>query len=428
MQAASQKSKAIDLELRQAGLSLQHKFMFYIVSCDSTLEITTPDARRWAVEATTERQAIELVRNTIGESARMAGLSVSELTNEARLQNPALQSLGVTEVIVEIGADTADQVNEWEPEFLIQPLSLRDEATPSWLPAGLWPQLLVTPDGGRAYGIVTADVWDAAAPGAEMRAVPLWDTTLLAGDADEVSQSAPVLVDLSLDGYSDTPPTTLHRLLAILGKRTPMILRSNLDLPQLQRNLRKLVMVVDVNGRRYFNRFWEPEFFLYMLTFLGQRAFMAPLAGVTHFAAVIEDDVVSTPLDFSGAPYAVRNKEQDLDLLFAAGIAMVALRHCRFLESEFKKGCDQDIVFQTANRLFDLTSLDYADVGHCIEVCYSALEFYGDRVDSYLTPDVCATCQENGVLSMMFHDLHGRYMFGLRHAIAPHLLHPVEQV
>lgn len=134
--AASQISKAPDLDLRQAGLWLQHKFMFYIVSCDSTLEDTTPDARRWAVEATTERQAIELVRNTIGESARMAGLSVSELTNEARLQDPALQSLGVTEVIVEIGVDTAGQGDGWEPEFLIQPLSVRDDAMPSWLPTG----------------------------------------------------------------------------------------------------------------------------------------------------------------------------------------------------------------------------------------------------------------------------------------------------
>ena len=144
-----------------------------------------------------------------------------------------------------------------------------------------------------------------------------------------------------------------------------------------------------------------------------------------HFAVVIEDDVVSTPLDFSNTPFAVGNK--DLHLLFAAGIAMVALRHCRFLEGEFKKGCDQDMVFQTANRPFDLKSLDCDDVGHCVELCYFVLEFCGDPVDSYLAPDICATCQENGVLSMMFHDLHGRYIFGLRHAIAPHLLHPVQQ-
>ncbi len=370
---------------------------------------------RWGVEAATERQALEMVRRRVGEVGTLAAKPVTDIA-----RYPELAVLGLTTAIVPLGPDAGD--TGVSREMSIAPLHAPDKGDLGWLPSGLRPCLLDRGDGVRAYMIVPSAIWEGqadenGAPPSLSLAHPDVADAFLAG-------TMPVLVDVTLTQTGTWPPTAFHGVLPVLGDKMPLILRTSQDIGTFRDVLRRLVMVRDVDGRRYFNRFWEPEFFLYFVLFLEGRGLLAPLAEVTEFAACIEGEIVRGALDLAACRTAPADPSGDLDRLFGAGAAMVALRHIRKVEAEFAAGCDPDAIYAMARRLFDLKRMDYFGVQACMELCYAAHAIYRDAPERYLSSGRADTCMDEGGLTMEFHDLHGRSMFGLRQDVLPHLLHP----
>lgn len=283
----------------------------------------------------------------------------------------------------------------------------------------------------RIYAVIDPHLWpsqhgslpeDIAAAG--LPAACLFDL-----DSDHSrADTAPWLIDLTIS-EAEVPrfaPTSLHRRAFAkgTGPGCQLFLRSPLPLVPMRQSLRKLTKVQDTDGKWYFNRFWEPEFFLYFVLFLEGRRMLAPLADLTGFALASEGRIITARTDLRATPEAPPDREGDLDLLFEAGTAMVALRHARRLEKEFLKGCNTDIVYALAKERFGLVGMDYRFVMKCVDISYSMVGFFGDKAGNRLTDETVRACfDSSGQLSPQIEILHGLCMFGLRQGVSPDLLH-----
>lgn len=340
-----------------------------------------------------------------------------------------------TEIRTGIGISTPMSEGEvsWRaldgtPHTILSEKSLNDgpAETPAWLPPVAWATLYLPRDSARPYAIIDPSTWSTKSSSlgdeiaeSNLAAVCLFEP----GAEDELLELGPWLVDLSFDGpASDEPPTPFHR--RVFADRSMLFLRSPLDLADFRRALRKLTRVRDVDDKWYFNRFWEPEFFIYFILFLEGRRLIAPLADLTGFAIRLDDSFASAETSLAEAREAPMDNQGDMDLLFDAGTAMVALRHARKLEAEFSYGLDSFDVFTLARERLSLDGMDYRFVAKCVEIAYSAMAFYGAEAASRLNDELIDGCFDgDGELTMQIEMVHGQTMFGLRQGIPPHLLH-----
>jgi len=315
--------------------------------------------------------------------------------------------------------------------MLTAPSDIVPKDLPSWLPAQLWAALYATEDGARVYAILDPQLWpflkESLTDGPVETLCPsavLFHTENL---DDDVAESSPWVVDITLPGSAipDSPPNRLFADIALHYQEHPagVFLRSPVDLDEMHRSLRKLTKFQDNDGKWYYNRFWEPEFFLYFISFLAGRRLLAPLNHVTSITAAAEGALLMAPCNLTSCAHAAQDRETDLELLFEAGEAMVALRRARMLEAEYERGLDPADVYALAKSHLHLEGLDYASVCKCIDICFVLQAFFGERAQEALHDQLVGRIFDaNGDITLDLPLLHGHVMFALSQNIAPHLL------
>lgn len=385
----------------------------------------------WAVEAATETQVRDLVITALARDGRaLVRIRVSEASREERDRDRLFDGIGVSLVIREnrLSQAAPDVQAGALPAETALPVRLAGDET--WIPAVLFDFLFrqAAPD-DRIFAILEETDWTGpegsihdAADLAGVPAASLYDL----GSAETEGRNAPWLVDLTApDASPDRAPTMLHKRLMSRPEmlRTCVFLRVPLPLNELRARLRKLTRIRDLDDKWYYCRFWEPEFFLYMVLFLEQRRLLSPLEDLRGFAVVVEDQIITCPTNLRAASNASTDRARDLDLLFDAGVAMIALRHARVLERDYQHGLRPYDVYRLARNRLSLRGMDYRFVQKCVDIAYSALHFYGDDAIRMLDDSIVAKCfDEHGDLQIFIEYLHGITMFALIHDIAPHKL------
>ncbi|MDP0926555.1 DUF4123 domain-containing protein [Paracoccus onubensis] len=303
---------------------------------------------------------------------------------------------------------------------------------PEWIAPALWDALFAHHDGHRVYAVLDGSVWqqtgntlaEALSDGL-LPAAPLFENQATGADTPEQSEMrsiSPWLVDLTLDPEQRDNPGRFRRQLfgSLWQTNIGIFLRSPTSPPDMRNRLRKLTKIRDMDDRWYYNRFWEPEFFLYFILFLRGRRLLAPLTTVSGFTVQIEGKIITAKTDLSSCADAPRDPESDIERLFNAGTAMVALRHARRMEVSYKRGLDPDHVYELAQKLFGLDGIDYGHVIKFIEICYVLIAFYGDRAAQVLSEAGVDECfDDEGGVTLQAEILHGRCMFGIDQNIAP---------
>jgi hypothetical protein len=198
----------------------------------------------------------------------------------------------------------------------------------------------------------------------------------------------------------------------------------------MHHSLRKLTRLYDDRSATwYFNRFWEPEFFVYFATHLAGRPLLAPLSHVTGFAVVVDGSVLAADWTLcrdGNVAATAEDRRIDLNLVFDAGMAMVGLRRARALEAEYKRGQDPVAVFDLARERFVLEGLDYSIMTQCIDIAYVMRGFFGDQAAEALGDRLIERLfDEEGEPRQALALLHGHSMFSLKHNIPPHHLRNV---
>lgn len=385
----------------------------------------------WAVEAATEAQVRDLIISSLSRSGRiLVGISVQQVTEPDRLHDPLFDGIGVSHFIREgrASADTPAPTGGVVPSE--SPVPSRSVGNAPWIPPALQDVLFVqaAPE-DRVFAILEPMAWTGSAgtfaDAADKAAVPaacLYDTES-AGHGDG---NAPWLVDLTAsDAVGDRAPTMFHKRLFGRPEMLPkcVFLRAPMSLAEMRSGLRKLTRIRDLDDKWYYCRFWEPEFFLYLILFLEGRRLLSPLAGLRAFAVTVEDRIITSATDLRAAELAEPDRAGDLDLLFDAGVAMIALRRARALEREHGHGQRPYAVYTLARKRLSLRGMDYRFVEKCVDIAYSMRHFYGDRAIEVLDDDIVARCfDEHGDLRIFIEYLHGLSMFALIHNIAPHTL------
>ena len=400
------------------------------------------DGRRgrsdWAVEASHRDHALQLIQHRLGRDGRiLLSIEITPIT----IDQATDEHFGVVGLLDMLREGPVHWQNQPDGAALQIAEALPDAdpaGVPDWIAPPYWRALFAmrktttqagTAQDDHSYVVIDPTTWPSrhGSLAEDIAASNLPATCLFnAAPHSDQAESAPWLVDLTPPpGPLDDPPSSLHRRAFARGTGPDglLFLRSTLDLDGLRAQLRKLTRVQDLDGKWYFNRFWEPEFFLYMLYFLEGRRLLAPLAQLTGFAFAAEGRIISGRTDLRASLTAPQDRAADLDLLFDAGTAMVALRHSRRLEKEFGKNCDPDSVYALAKDRFGLSAMDYRFVMKCIEITYSAISFFGPHAQTRLDDGLMRNCfDDDGQLSPFIELLHGQCMFGLRHDISPDLL------
>jgi hypothetical protein len=378
----------------------------------------------WVIEAFDVAQVHLLVEAALVRSGRVA--AIVDIQAGAQVQSAAV---GLATVLNEGPIRWEGQVDQ----SVITLAAMPDHVTtalPDWLPAPLWQALYTQQDDARVYAVIDPSLWptmgaDLASDLAQsgLPAAPLY----LATTDEAVAATSPWLVDLTLPPgpMPDMAPSTIHQRLGttFLLRPAGIFIRAPIGLSAMRAGLRKLTKVQDQDGKWYYNRFWEPEFFLYFISFLAGRRLLAPIAQVTGIAAVAGEGLIAADCDLSGCATAPLDRDGDLDLLFDAGTAMVALRHARACEAKHNRAIEPDAAYALARAELMRDGMDYATVCQCVDIAYALISFYGDSARQALQGRLQQMLfSDDGQESLHFPFFHGHVMFGLSQNIPPHHL------
>ena len=381
----------------------------------------------WRIEAFDEVQA----RQMLSVRLRQHGHVATDITNENyNVDNDHPIVAGRNAAIEEVYLKWENALDNVEIS-LVLPSDSGPADLPSWLPSALWSALYQYNDDARVYAVIdpqlspflehylTDEIDDH-----RCAALPLFS---LDGSDDAIVENSPWLVDLTLkdNKVPDAPPNALFRVIALYYLEQPggIFLRSPVGLDEMHRSLRKLTKIRDYGDKWYFNRFWEPEFFLYFISFLSGRNMLSPISHVTGIAAVAGDALLMAACDLTSCISRTHDRDADLDLLFEAGLAMVAMRQARTLEAKYVHGLDPADVYAFAKERLGLEGYDYAHVCMCIDICYGLQSFFGTQAQDALYDNLIARLfDDEGDITLELPLFHGHIMFALSQNIAPHLL------
>lgn len=247
----------------------------------------------------------------------------------------------------------------------------------------------------------------------------LTSAPLFQGDIEEEdAELLPTLVELQLKNPAQH---RFVRQLFTIGWElgAGIVFRSTEKIGVAHAGLRKLTLLRD-EDTWYFNRFWEPEFFLYFANFMKNTRLFNHLGFAHDFHFPVEGVSVQLKMDWEGTP-EITDHDDQLDLVFAAGAAMVGIRHIINLNEEAEHPLDQDQVFGDWSDIFGEYDLNYAMECQSIEIVYTLRRMVGTGYRQYLQPDFVAACfnPETGDPNTMFRILHGACMFGYKNHILP---------
>lgn len=382
---------------------------------------------RWAVDAANEHQVREMIAKALANDGRKASnLRIAIWDQEASETDPLFDGVGIVTAIRE--GDRKDGTDSAAGNLALttSTASGRTISDSSWITPQLWQTFFSPKRSDNVFLLIEESRWLGAnsSIGDDIAAATLKGLSLYGSDSDQNDTgTVPWLIDLTCRGADrERPPTLFHK--AVFGLpdvlKHCVILRTPVDLEGMRKNLRKLTRVQDTDGRWYYCRFWEPEFFLYLTLFLERRRLLAPLAGVSAFAVLIEGELITAEVDLSPAAFAPSDRAGDLDLLFDAGTAMVALKRARSVEAEFNYGCRPKSVYALARRRLSLRGMDYSFVAKCVDIAYAMLHFYKDGATQRLNDDIVTRCfDDQGDVQIFIEYLHGLCMFALIHDIPP---------
>lgn len=380
----------------------------------------------WAVEAHTSDEARGMISNALArEGLSLTSIDLVEVSGFSEV-DPTLPSLGEFEVLREGRREWLGGQNGQCVRAIAVDLETCSNAGPDWISPDLWDALFAQEDKANVFAVLDGDVWNANCPAeiAEMAEEPgVVAQPLYNSDGNpEIDAASPWVVDLGLSTVPSAPPSELHRHLFqnLWQKNFGIFLRFDGSLVQLRTQLRKLTKFRDLDDSWYFNRFWEPEFFLYFTLFLSGRRLLAPLADVRGFAIQVDGGVIAAETNFAACKDASADPEGDLDRLFEAGTAMVSIRAAREMEAEHMRGVDPDEVYSTAQQLFGLSGLDYRFARKFTQICYALMSFYGDNAVAALPEKEIRACfDDDGSISSQIEFLYGRCMFALKQNVPP---------
>lgn len=385
----------------------------------------------WAVDAATEAQAREMIVKAMADDRRHpTKLSIVGTFDHAT--KPASRLFdGVGTVIAIRESRRSDQLNPAKSGISLQTSRAKARTIDNapWIAPALWRAFFSSANTKNSFLLVEDGKLQTAEgsiresiASSGLQGVCLYDLD----DDSNVKDCAPWLINLTChDASREHPPTQLHK--AVFGRSNGLehgiLLQSSASLEAMRKNLRRLTRVQDSDGKWYYCRFWEPEFFLYLALFLEKRRLLAPLSDLSAFAVLIEEELIVAEVNLSADVSLPVDRAGDLDLLFDAGTAMVALRRARALEREFGYGCRPQLVYALARERLSLRGMDYSFVTKCVDIAYAMRHFYLDVAAERLNDDTVTRClDQHGNVQIFINYLHGLCMFALIHNIAPHKL------
>lgn len=245
--------------------------------------------------------------------------------------------------------------------------------------------------------------------------------SLFQGRAEEkFSNAAPYIVDMSIRGEDEY----FQRMFIedFWEENFGIIAHSPASIEDLRAACRKLTRLSDQDGKWFYHRFWEPEYFLYFTSFLQGTKLLDRLSLVEEFIVQIErSPVVIKPRHGALRPETAGQTE--MDLVFAASSAMVGTRHARRLEAQFSRNIDPDDVYELYTYVFFDRFTDYAHLTAGITVLYCLLANYGADWRKHMLDDVRFLLQnEDAESEMALLTLGERCLFSLKNDVQPHIL------
>ncbi|WP_298258213.1 DUF4123 domain-containing protein [uncultured Litoreibacter sp.] len=308
----------------------------------------------------------------------------------------------------------------------ITPIDVETSSSPDWILSEMWVPLFQGSGDAKPYALIDGAVWASLIGDLQevLEASGKPFCSLFQGvTAEEFGEESPFLVELDLEEKG--APTEIHRLLFDPGRSLALgfFFRSKVGIYELQKAFRKLTRVKDIDESWYYVRYWEPEYFIFLAFFLEGTRLLGVFEEVESFILPIEGDVVEVKGPFSPPEPAEYDREYELDRLFDAGAAMVAIRHARSLEQDHDAGCDSDTVYDVFRTAFSGYELDYSDLTACVDIVYVLFASYGAEASAKLTKEVMEYCfDETGEMKISFEHVHGQCMFALKHGLLPHRL------
>jgi len=301
----------------------------------------------------------------------------------------------------------------------------------SWLPKAL--KILLFEKCGSSsemntYAILDSTVWGKQGQdlSVELENSGLEWKCLFKGQAEEDNKdAAPYLVNISWENFDPDNAIPFHRALIEKYWETNIgiFFRSTASLDDLWGEFRKFTRIKDTDGKWFYLRFWEPEYFLYFFTFMKNTAAIRRLKDIPMFIFQIAGSAVSISPEYDRLSLLYTEHDEQVDLMFDASTAMVAFRHIRKLEETYEGEVDAGKGFEIFQKLFGNCEMDYTDMQDGLDVIYSVIYCYRDMWPKYLTQDVLDRCfEEDGTIDHFLTLLQGQCIFAIKNGLRPHEL------
>jgi hypothetical protein len=293
---------------------------------------------------------------------------------------------------------------------------------PSWTDTSLARLLFDHEPLIRTFAILEPTVWSRSGGSltAEANHFGLECFSLFQGAAETaIADNSPYIIDLTLiDGENEFQRLFLEER---WDENFGIIFLSTATIHDLRKSFRKITKVKDTDGKWYFHRFWEPEYFLYFCNFLyGSRLFQS-LSLVQRFIVQIQGSAVVIAPDW--ARPITMNEDDARERLFDASTAMVGLRHVRRLNETHARDVDVDDVYEEAKHRFASSGGDYSLFARFLDTVFCLFAAYGNdwqiHVSEFLDKiwlDGDDSAERN------IHFLSDKCMFALKNDVLPHQL------
>jgi len=151
--------------------------------------------------------------------------------------------------------------------------------------------------------------------------------------AEEFKHVAPYLVQLEEEnGFTRHLFTRSDLPTDMWGKENALYFHSRDDFDTVRSRLRRLTRLRDTDGKWYFNRFWEPQFFLFLAHAMTDTSLFQNLHSMEYFFIPMGDEFYRiTP----GRAEIKQDHAYQMNKLFDSGTMTVVYRHILQLKQDF---------------------------------------------------------------------------------------------
>jgi len=195
--------------------------------------------------------------------------------------------------------------------------------------------------------------------------------------AEEFKHVAPYLVQMEEKNNFTRHLFTRSSLPADMwGKENALYFHSRDNFDIVRNRLRKLTRVCDTDKKWYFNRFWEPQYFLFLAHAMTDTAMFRSFENMEHFFIPIGDEFCKITL---GRAEIRKEHAYQMDKLFDSGTSTVVYRHILQLKQDFKVDVAAQEIHDLWVNLFGSYGFSYTVIERSVEMVFALYVLYPEK-------------------------------------------------